>query len=60
MDFSKIKRYGVFGIALLFILSLITLVYGVKNEMDRQNIKKSSIVHILRVSDLDINKDYNI
>ena len=58
MNYLKIKRYGIFGIALLFILSVITLVYGVKNEMDQENTKNSSIVHVLKVSNLDI--IYNI
>lgn len=60
INFSKIKRYGMFGITCLFVLSAITLIYGVKTEIDHDNAQKTSIVHELKASSFDFNRDYNL
>lgn len=60
INFSKIKRYGMFGITCLFVLSAVTLIYGVKTEIEHDNAQKTSIVHELKVSSFDLDREYDL
>ncbi len=44
MDFSKLKRYSIFGVTVLFLLSFTILIYSVKNQIEEENARSSANV----------------